>query len=152
EIYLVGNFASPTRPGDEMPSDGRIDSTEIGASTRAFRIEPIPRQTTGDLSLAGLAGHGGTTCLYQTVSLARHPGSRVFLELGLQFDGSVSVKLNGHRGVSTLMRPVRMDVTDLVRRGKNKIEIQLTRRMSVNPAVQTVMPVLESARLLFTAS
>jgi hypothetical protein len=120
-IYLIGDFAVLGTPST-AESKPRCIRFSPG-----FQIAAEQPTTTGDLVSEGYPFYAGRMSLSDTVKLeAPAPGERVMLELpGIDAAALVQVQVNGQGAGAIMWAPYELDITFLVKSGKNEVELVL---------------------------
>ncbi len=108
--------------------------------------EPIALECTtgrtalGDWCGQGLAAYSGAARYGRSFSLPQpSPGARVFIDLGKAM-ASAEVFVNGRSGGIRLAPPWRLDITDLVQQGENRVEIVVANTLANHYSVGTPTP------------
>ena len=118
-LYLIGDFAvsgGGIRPG----ANGSIFQTgpfAIGA--------PQEKLTPSDLTVDGYPFFSGDLTLRKTFTLPCIAGKRVCLQLNEPGAMFVCPVINGHPLDQMMWKPWRAEITDYIREGENKLELQL---------------------------
>jgi len=108
-IYVIGDFAVQGKGLDD------------------FALVPERAAVEGDLTRAGYPFFAGTIALVQDLELPKpEGGERAVLDLGTLAAAVATVRLNGREAGVVLWAPYRVDITELIHEGGNRVEIELT--------------------------
>jgi hypothetical protein len=120
-IYLVGDFAVRGTLSQKQ------EKTGVLRYHPEFVITDEKGTTNGDLTLDGYPFFNGRISLSQTVTLPTpKEGERFFLEME-QVNGVLArIRVNKTDAGMLIWRPYRLEITQLVQKGKNEVEIELT--------------------------
>jgi hypothetical protein len=105
DCYLIGDF------GVDRATDA------IGAEPAALRP--------GDWCDQGYPYYTGSMYYGQEVDVRLRPGERAILKVGPQYSGCVAVHVNGKLAEARAWPPYQADITRHLKRGRNRIEIEL---------------------------
>ena len=120
-IYLVGDFAVKGKrsSGESQPRCARFSPE--------FRITSERQINSGDLVSGGYPFYAGRVTFTDTVFL-KEPAEeeRIVLELpGIDAAALAKIRVNGSEAGAIMWAPYEMDITSLVKSGKNQIEVEL---------------------------
>jgi hypothetical protein len=119
-VYLVGDFgvscASSFEPGprNSIHAEGPFSLGPKPASARG-----------GDLCAQGFPFFAGSISLARDLGRLDPRGGRLILDLGHPRASLVKVSLNGKAAASLAWAPFRVDLTELLEEGPNRLELQL---------------------------
>jgi hypothetical protein len=119
-VYLVGDFAAISR------------SAFVGGERNSIHTEgPFVMRSRqdkvsgGDLSSKGFAFFSGALTISRALGSLDPRGRRVVLDLGHPRAALVEVLVNGERAALLPWAPFRADITDLLARGGDRLELRL---------------------------
>lgn len=120
-VYIVGDFGVAA---DSTKPDGPMGTTVADGGFKLVNEAATP--IAGDLAAAGYPFFAGDIELAQSVTIDQLPGGRAYLELdGL--DAIVAkVRVNGRDAGLICWGPYRVDITDHLKKGRNRIQVVLT--------------------------
>jgi hypothetical protein len=122
QVYLIGEFAVR---GQRIGRD--FFETERHRYKPAFVLTEESGVSTGDLLADGYCFFNGTiTLTANPVIPEMGKDEKCYLELGQLGATLAKVRVNGQHAGAIAWRPYRLEITDQVRKGKNRIEISLT--------------------------
>jgi len=118
-VYIVGDFLV-----------GNFDNTEFHICDLKSPCKACSRRTADpiDLTASGYPFYTGRARLTATLDLADTPGvgRRVLLSVGSVHAASIEVRVNKKDAGTLYWAPYTIDVTDLIKRGSNQIELTLS--------------------------
>ena len=134
-VALSCDFRLPIKPGTMIyTKDGvELESCYIVGDfavehkdRKEFRLVP-ERKTlvTGDLVDQGYPFFAGTISLSQTVNIDKEKGRRYNLEFSRLNAIVTAVKINGKPEGLMIFPPFKLDITDALKKGENKITLEL---------------------------
>jgi hypothetical protein len=101
-----------------------------------FRLEPWTR--------TGLANFSGTAVYEREFTVPEaYAGKRLILDCG-RVSSVAEVAVNGKAAGTAVWRPYRVDITDLVRQGRNRLTIRVTNTEANRRAVGTYRRILKN--------
>lgn len=134
-IILTCNFRAPTKPGTMIYlKDGvELESCYIVGDfavehkeRREFKIVPEKEKLlTGDLVDQGYPFFAGTIALSQTINVKKEKDRRYILEFNKLNAIVASVTVNNRFAGLIIFPPFRLDITDLLKKGENRITLEL---------------------------
>jgi len=120
-VYIIGDFA--VQPGSTYPN-GPAGTTVAEGDFKLVQEAPVP--IIGDLVPAGYPFFAGDIELSQTVDVGAMPNGRAYLELDGLNAIVARVRINGHEAGVLYWPPFRLDVTDYLEKGTNRVQVILS--------------------------
>ena len=122
QIYIIGDIAVK---GKRIGRD--VFETPRHRYTPKFTVTNEKSISDGDLLQDGYCFFNGTLSLITTAVLPKaYKGEKVFLEIDQINSTLAKIKVNNYSAGHLAWHPFRLDITDYVWEGENKIEISLT--------------------------
>ncbi len=136
ELEASGKFVKPTQPGTMLYVDGGIE-VEPAYVVGDFGVWPMKgggyeiRTRTDKVKYGNLVGQGfpffsGSVVIAKDVPVDAAPGEKVFLEFDGLYSITTKVFVNGNDAGLIAFHPHGIDISNYVRKGDNRIEIELT--------------------------
>jgi hypothetical protein len=119
-VYLLGDFSVRSR--SPFTSGERNSIHTEGPFVLG---ESVARITSGDLTSRGFAFFSGKISLSRDLGPLKRDGRRIIIDLGHPRAAMVELSLNGKRAALLSWAPFRVDLTDALGEGENRLEILL---------------------------